>query len=53
MKVIEAVLVSSVICTVAFLMIYFLDDCKPLDQKSGDLTLQVRCIALVFMESHF
>ncbi|KAK6643015.1 hypothetical protein RUM43_004518 [Polyplax serrata] len=43
MKVIEALLVSSTTCTVAFLMLYLLGDCKPLGQNPTDFPLQMYC----------
>ncbi|EEB16605.1 Chloride channel protein, putative [Pediculus humanus corporis] len=43
MKVIEAAIVASFTCTIAFLMIYLVNDCKPLGQNPVDYPLQMYC----------
>jgi len=47
MRVIEAVIVAAVSATLGFLMIYFLNDCKPLGQDPTSNPIQVRRIFVV------
>jgi hypothetical protein len=49
MKVIEAVIVAAVSATLGFMMIYFLNDCKPLGQDPTSNPIQVRRIFVVLM----
>ena len=48
MRVIEAVIVAAVSATLGFLMIYFLNDCKPLGQDPTSNPIQVRRIFVVW-----
>lgn len=43
LKVVEALLVATMSATMAFLMIYFLDDCKPIGQDPTKFPIQMYC----------
>jgi len=47
MKVTEAVMVAAVSATLGFMMIYFLNDCKPLGQDPTNNPIQVRRMFVV------
>jgi chloride channel 7 len=47
MKVMEAVMVAAFSATLGFMMIYFLNDCKPLGQDPTNNPIQVRRIHTV------
>jgi chloride channel 7 len=47
MKVMEAVIVAAVSATLGFVMMYFLNDCKPLGQDPTSNPIQVRRTFLV------
>jgi chloride channel 7 len=47
MKVTEALIVAAVSATLGFLMIYFLNDCKPLGQDPTSNPIQVGRIFVV------
>jgi chloride channel 7 len=47
MKVAEAVIVAALTATLGFMMIYFLNDCRPLGQDPTSNPLQVRRILII------